>query len=69
MSININLIGTFNVLRLAAAEMTKLDELDEGERGVIVNTASVRRLRGPGRTGGVFGVKRRNRRADIAGGP
>jgi NAD(P)-dependent dehydrogenase (short-subunit alcohol dehydrogenase family) len=39
--ININLIGTFNVLRLTASAMTKLDELDEGERGVIVNTASV----------------------------
>ncbi len=39
--ININLIGSFNVLRLAAAAMTGLDELDEGERGVIVNTASV----------------------------
>ena len=39
--ININLIGTFNVLRLTASAMTKLDELDEGERGVIVNTSSV----------------------------
>ncbi len=44
--ININLIGTFNVLRIAAAEMTKLDELDEGERGVIVNTASVAAFEG-----------------------
>jgi NAD(P)-dependent dehydrogenase (short-subunit alcohol dehydrogenase family) len=44
--ININLIGTFNVLRLAAAEMSKLDELDEGERGVIVNTASVAAFEG-----------------------
>ncbi len=44
--ININLIGTFNVLRLAAAAMTKLDELDEGERGVIVNTASVAAFEG-----------------------
>jgi NAD(P)-dependent dehydrogenase (short-subunit alcohol dehydrogenase family) len=39
--ININLIGSFNVLRLAAAEMMKLDELDTGERGVIINTSSV----------------------------
>ena len=38
--IQVNLIGTFNVLRLAAAEMAKNDEVD-GERGVIVNTASV----------------------------
>ena len=36
-----NLIGTFNVIRLAAAEVVKLDPLDDGERGVIVCTASV----------------------------
>lgn len=40
--IDINLIGTFNVLRLAAAEMTKNEPLtDGGERGIIINTASV----------------------------
>ena len=39
--IRINLIGSFNLLRLAAANMTALDPLDEGERGVIVNTASI----------------------------
>jgi len=39
--IEINLIGTFNILRLAAAQMTALDPLEDGERGVIVNTASV----------------------------
>jgi NAD(P)-dependent dehydrogenase (short-subunit alcohol dehydrogenase family) len=39
--IRINLIGTFNMLRLAAAEMSVADPLEEGERGVIVNTASV----------------------------
>lgn len=39
--ININLIGTFNIMRLAAAEMMKLDALDTEERGVIINTASV----------------------------
>ncbi|HUQ06001.1 MAG TPA: SDR family NAD(P)-dependent oxidoreductase [Kofleriaceae bacterium] len=38
--IGINLIGTFNVLRLAASAMSKNDPI-EGERGVIVNTASV----------------------------
>ena len=38
--IRVNLIGTFNVLRLAAAHMAGLDEVD-GERGVIVNTSSV----------------------------
>jgi NAD(P)-dependent dehydrogenase (short-subunit alcohol dehydrogenase family) len=39
--IRINLIGTFNALRLAAAEMQSLDPLEDGERGVIVSTASV----------------------------
>lgn len=39
--IQTNLIGTFNMMRLAAADMTKLDPLDTGERGVIVSTASV----------------------------
>ncbi|CAN7763945.1 SDR family NAD(P)-dependent oxidoreductase [Cupriavidus necator] len=38
--VRINLVGTFNVLRLAAAEMAKLEELD-GERGAIVLTSSV----------------------------
>ena len=39
--IRINLIGSFNVLRLAAADMGELDPLEDGERGVIVNTASI----------------------------
>jgi NAD(P)-dependent dehydrogenase (short-subunit alcohol dehydrogenase family) len=39
--IGINLIGTFNVLRLAAAAMAATEPTDGGERGVIVNTASV----------------------------
>jgi NAD(P)-dependent dehydrogenase (short-subunit alcohol dehydrogenase family) len=39
--IGINLIGAFNLLRLAAADMSGLDPLDDGERGVIVNTASI----------------------------
>ena len=39
--IEVNLVGTFNVIRLVAAEMAKLDPLEDGERGVIVNTASV----------------------------
>src|SRR5207244_1800697 len=36
--VEVNLVGTFNVLRLAAARMAA-QEPDEGERGVIVNTA------------------------------
>jgi NAD(P)-dependent dehydrogenase (short-subunit alcohol dehydrogenase family) len=39
--IQVNLIGTFNALRLAAADMQALDPLEDGERGVIVSTASV----------------------------
>ena len=41
--IGVNLVGTFNVLRLAAAAMSKTDPVADsgGERGVIVNTASV----------------------------
>jgi NAD(P)-dependent dehydrogenase (short-subunit alcohol dehydrogenase family) len=39
-AVRINLIGTFNVLRLAAAEIQRTEPID-GERGVIVNTASV----------------------------
>ena len=38
--IDINLVGTFNVVRLAAVSMQKNDPVD-GERGVIVNTASI----------------------------
>jgi len=44
--ININLIGTFNLMRLAAHGMQGLDPLDTGERGVIVNTASVAAFEG-----------------------
>jgi NAD(P)-dependent dehydrogenase (short-subunit alcohol dehydrogenase family) len=39
--IRVNLIGSFNLLRLAAADMSTLDPLEDGERGVIVNTASI----------------------------
>lgn len=39
--IQVNLIGTFNVIRLAAAAMVTNEPNDKGERGVIINTASV----------------------------
>ena len=39
--VKVNLIGTFNVLRLAAAAMSENEPDDEGERGVCVNTASI----------------------------
>ncbi|SPA28995.1 putative 3-HYDROXYACYL-COA DEHYDROGENASE TYPE II OXIDOREDUCTASE PROTEIN [Cupriavidus taiwanensis] len=40
-TIRINLIGTFNMIRLAAAAMVQNAPDSEGERGVIINTASV----------------------------
>jgi len=40
-AVTINLIGTFNLIRLAAPAMAKNRPNDAGERGVIVNTASV----------------------------
>jgi len=39
--VRVNLIGTYNITRLAVAEMVRLEPLEDGERGVIVNTASV----------------------------
>jgi NAD(P)-dependent dehydrogenase (short-subunit alcohol dehydrogenase family) len=44
--IRVNLIGTFNAMRLAAAAMSTLDPLADGERGVIVSTASVAAFEG-----------------------
>lgn len=44
--IRVNLIGTFNMIRLSAAAMTTLDLLAENERGVIVNTASIAAFEG-----------------------
>ena len=39
--IEVNLIGTYNMTRLVVAEMVKLEPLQDGERGVVVCTASV----------------------------
>jgi NAD(P)-dependent dehydrogenase (short-subunit alcohol dehydrogenase family) len=39
--IDVNLVGTFNMMRLAAADMAGLPPLTDGERGVIVSTSSV----------------------------
>ena len=41
MAIQVNLIGTINSMRLAAADMAALDPLEDGERGVIVTTSSI----------------------------
>ena len=45
-TVEVNLIGSFNLLRLAAADMTNLDPLADGERGLIVLTASVAAFEG-----------------------
>ena len=39
--IRVNLIGSFNMLRLATAEKSKLEPLADGERGVVISTASI----------------------------
>lgn len=39
--LRVNLVDSFNCLRLAAAAMSRLEPLEDGERGVIVNAASV----------------------------
>ena len=45
-SSSVNLFGTFNVMRLAAAAMARAEPLEDGERGVVVNTASVAAFEG-----------------------
>ncbi len=45
-AIRINLVGTFNVIRLAAAKMSVQPAFANGERGVIVNTSSVASMDG-----------------------
>jgi NAD(P)-dependent dehydrogenase (short-subunit alcohol dehydrogenase family) len=44
--ININLIGTFNMIRLAAEVMLKNGPNENGERGIIINTASIAAFEG-----------------------
>jgi NAD(P)-dependent dehydrogenase (short-subunit alcohol dehydrogenase family) len=39
--LNVNLVGSFNVARLAAAAMAKNDATEDGQRGVIISTASI----------------------------
>ncbi|MBK5498559.1 3-hydroxyacyl-CoA dehydrogenase [Peribacillus sp. TH14] len=44
--VTVNLVGTFNVIRLAAEKMVNNQVNEEGERGVIINTASVAAFEG-----------------------
>jgi NAD(P)-dependent dehydrogenase (short-subunit alcohol dehydrogenase family) len=46
MVVDVNLNGTFNVMRLAAADILAMDPLDTGERGVMINTASIAAVEG-----------------------
>ncbi len=67
--IEVNLIGTFNVLRLAAAAMAKTEPAETGERGVVINTASVAAYDGQiGQVAYVL-LQRRGGRHDPAGRP
>lgn len=45
-AVRVNLIGTFNLMRLAAAAMARLEPMADGERGVIVNTSSIAAFEG-----------------------
>jgi NAD(P)-dependent dehydrogenase (short-subunit alcohol dehydrogenase family) len=45
-TLRVNLVGTFNVMRLAVERMVTEQELESGERGVIINTASVAAFEG-----------------------
>jgi NAD(P)-dependent dehydrogenase (short-subunit alcohol dehydrogenase family) len=45
-TVQINLIGTFNVMRLVAEKMARNDALDDNERGVIINTSSAAAFEG-----------------------
>lgn len=45
-TIRINLIGCFNLMRLAASEMSKLEPMEDGERGVIIAATSVAAFEG-----------------------
>ena len=44
--VEVNLIGSFNMMRLAAVDMGKLDPLTDGERGLVVSTASIAAFEG-----------------------
>ncbi len=67
--LEINLVGTFNVLRLAAAGMSANEPDDQGERGRHRQHRVDRRVRRSDRPGRVLGVEGRRRRAHAHRGP
>ena len=62
--VGVNLVGTFNVVRLAAAAMSRLPADADGQRGVVDQHGLDRGVRGAGRPGGVRGVEGGGRRHD-----
>jgi len=69
MIIQINLVGTFRCISKSAAGMLSLDPLPDGDRGAIVNTASVAAEDGQIGQAGLYGVQGRRRRPDAGGRP
>jgi len=67
--IEVNLVGTFNMLRLAASAMSLNAPSAEGERGVIVNTASISVFEGQIGQAAYSASKGGRRIADVACGP
>ena len=67
--IDINLIGSFDCIRLAATAMSTTEPLEYGERGAIVNIASVAAFDGQIGQAVVLGVEGRHRRPHPAGRP
>ena len=65
-TIRVNLVGTFNVIRLAAAVMAQNAPAENGERGVIINTASIAAFDGQIGQPAVRRVQGRHRRDDAA---
>ena len=63
-TIEFYLTAVFNVMRLSAAAIAKSEPLDEGARGVIVNTASIAGIRGPDRPTPLLGRQGRRARHD-----
>jgi NAD(P)-dependent dehydrogenase (short-subunit alcohol dehydrogenase family) len=45
-NLNVNLLGTVDVIRLSASKIAELDPFDDGERGIIINTASIAAFEG-----------------------
>ncbi len=65
--IEVNLIGTFNCVRLAATAMSTEEALEDNEHGAIVNTASVAAFDGQIGQASLFVFQGRGRRHDLAG--